>query len=64
MLKYRKNVFGVLVASALVVALSACQPEGPVEKAGKEVDMTVEKAGAQMEKAGDKVKDMANDAKN
>lgn len=63
MMKYRKNIFVALAASALVVALSACQPEGPAEKAGKEVDKTVEKAGAQMEKAGDKIKDMANDAK-
>ena len=38
-------------------ALSACQKEGPAEKAGKEVDKTVKDIGQSMEKAADSVKD-------
>ena len=37
--------------------------EGPIERAGKEVDKTVDKAGQQIEKAGDKIQDAAKDAK-
>ena len=43
---------------AAILCLSACQKsEGPVERAGKEVDKTIEKAGQQIEKAGEKVRD-------
>ncbi|WP_295485177.1 hypothetical protein [Accumulibacter sp.] len=46
--------------SALLIALPGCQKqEGPAEKAGKEIDKTVEKAGQQVEKAGDAIQDAA-----
>jgi hypothetical protein len=35
----------------------------PAERAGKEVDKTVEKAGQQLEKAGQSIQDAAKDAK-
>jgi len=41
----------------LGVTLSACQKEGPAEKAGKEIDKTVKDVGQSMEKAADSVKD-------
>jgi hypothetical protein len=44
---------------ALLLALSGCQKEGPVEQAGKAVDQTVDKAGQQIEKAGDSIQDAA-----
>lgn len=52
-------------ALALTIALlSACQKqEGPAEKAGKEVDKAMDQAGQQIEKAGEKIQDTANDAK-
>ncbi|HTF93533.1 MAG TPA: hypothetical protein VK632_10815 [Verrucomicrobiae bacterium] len=48
----------LLVAVVLLgFTLSACQKEGPAEKAGKEVDKTVKDIGQSMEKAADSVKD-------
>jgi len=53
-----------LAASILVVGLSACEKkEGPAERAGKEIDKTVDKAGQQLEKAGQSIQDAAKDAK-
>jgi hypothetical protein len=47
-----------LVAVALLgLALSACQKEGPAEKAGKEVDKAAKDLGQSMEKAADAVKE-------
>jgi len=52
------TIRAALVAGALLAALAACQKEeGPMEKAGKQVDQAVEKAGQQIERAGDKVED-------
>ena len=48
----------------LVAGLSACEKkEGPAERAGKEIDKTVDKAGQQLEKAGQSIQDAAKDAK-
>ena len=53
-----------LAMSVLIVALSACdKKEGPAERAGKQIDKTVEKAGQQVEKAGQQIQDAAKDAK-
>ena len=46
-------VFIAMIALAVV----ACQPKvGPAEEAGKAVDNAAQKAGNQIEKAGDKIK--------
>ena len=59
-MKLEKTIRTVIVMSALIAALSACQKqEGPAEHAGKEVDKTVDKAGQQIEKAGDNIQDAA-----
>jgi hypothetical protein len=51
----RRAAFAGTLALA---ALAACQPkEGPLERAGKQIDQSVEKAGQQIEKAADKVED-------
>ena len=63
MKKFAKGVITVWIIASLVVGLSGCTKEGPVEKAGKKVDQTVEKAGEQIEKAGEKVKDAVQDVK-
>lgn len=62
MIKYKSSAVAVLAIGMLALTLSACQKEGPAEKAGKEVDNTMSKAGEQIEKAGDKIQDTAKDA--
>ena len=53
-----KIVNTAVVIGALFAALSGCQKhEGPAEQAGKGIDNAVERAGEQMEKAGDQIKD-------
>lgn len=53
-----KTVAAVLAMGVLVAALSACEkPEGPAERAGKEVDHAMDRAGQQLEKAGQNVQD-------
>lgn len=64
MMKINKYVATGLLAGMLAIALSACQKqEGPVEKAGKAVDETMQKAGQKVEQAGEDIKDAAKDAK-
>ena len=64
-MKTIRNCVGASLAiSVLIMGLSACEKkEGPVERAGKEIDKTVEKAGQQLEKAGQSIQDAAKDAK-
>lgn len=59
MMKFGKNIGAALAMCALLAAISGCQKEGPVEKAGKDVDQAVEKAGEKMEKAGENIQDAA-----
>jgi hypothetical protein len=60
----RNCVSAALTVSILVVGLSAYEKkEGPAERAGKEIDKTVEKAGQQLEKAGQSIQDAAKDAR-
>jgi hypothetical protein len=60
----RNGVGAFVAASLLIVGLSACEKkEGPAERAGKEIDKTVEKAGQQLEKAGQSIQDAAKDTK-
>lgn len=50
----------VVILSSLLVALNGCEKqEGPMERAGKDADKTVEKVGEQVEKAGEKIQDTA-----
>ena len=47
-------------ASALIATLYGCQkPEGPAQKAGKEIDQGAAKAGQQIEKAGHSMRNAA-----
>lgn len=51
--------YGVL-ALCLVGFLAVgtgCEQEGPAEKAGKQIDQTIEEAGDAIEDAGDKIED-------
>jgi hypothetical protein len=53
----------LVASSILALGLAACVKEGPVERAGKEVDKAVESAGKKIEAAGEKVQEVAKDAK-
>ena len=57
MKKFVQSIITVLMMIVLMVGLSGCTKEGPVEKAGKKIDKTIQGAGDQIEKAGDKVHD-------
>jgi hypothetical protein len=59
-MKLAKLVSAALIMSALLAALAGCQKqEGPMEKAGKEVDKASEKVGEKVEKAGESLQDAA-----
>jgi hypothetical protein len=62
MMKSAKHVVAAFAVGILLAALSGCE-KGPAEKAGKSIDNTVDKTGQQIDKAGDKIKDTASDAK-
>jgi hypothetical protein len=55
-------IITALMMIVLMVGLSGCTKEGPVEKAGKKIDKTIEKAGEHTEKAGANVRDTVKDA--
>lgn len=64
MIKLEKTLSAALIVSVMLATLSGCQKqEGPVERAGKEVDKVVEKAGQQVEKAGENIQDAAKGEK-
>jgi len=48
---------GLVAVTLLGLMLSACQKEGPGEKAGKEIDKAAKDVGQSMEKAADSVKE-------
>jgi hypothetical protein len=55
-MKSHKSVIAALAMAVLFMGLSGCQ-EGPLERAGKKIDKTVEKGGKQVEKAGKKIQE-------
>jgi hypothetical protein len=64
MTKLRSGIGAAVALTLLAVGLSACEKkEGPAERAGKEIDKTVQSAGEQLEKAGQQIQDAAKDAK-
>jgi len=63
-----RKILGILgaglAAGILILGLSACEKkEGPAERAGKQIDKSVETVGQHLEKAGRDVQDAAKDAK-
>ncbi|MDU0457603.1 MAG: hypothetical protein RW306_02625 [Geobacteraceae bacterium] len=57
----KKNVVKLLVTlmvTILMAGVYGCKKkEGPLERAGKELDRAAEKTGEKLEKAGDKIKE-------
>lgn len=53
-------ITAAIAIAALLAALSGCEKkEGPLEKAGKEVDNAAANVGQKIENAGEKVQDAA-----
>lgn len=52
-MKLSKTITATLLASALMISLSACDNQGPMEEAGEEVDDKVEDTGDAFEDATD-----------
>ncbi|MGB5080621.1 MAG: hypothetical protein WBO23_07745 [Burkholderiales bacterium] len=59
-MKSNKRAVAAFAVAALMAGLFGCQKtEGPMERAGKQVDKAVDKTGQQIEKAGEKIQDAA-----
>ena len=59
-----KSVVTMLAIAALTLGISGCKKEeGPAEKAGRALDSAMEKAGKQIEKAGEAIQDAAKGKK-
>lgn len=71
---HRKSLIPLIAIGVLTLCLNACgKPEGPAEKAGKEIDKTMQSAGEKVDKAaqsagekieqlGEKIQEKAKDA--
>jgi len=57
-MKLTQNVGAALIVSALLATVAGCE-KGPAQKAGTAVDNAADKAGQQIEKAGDNIQDAA-----
>jgi predicted small secreted protein len=59
-MKTMKKLGAVLATGALLMVFAGCQKtEGPAERAGKDIDHAVDKAGQKIEQAGEKIQDTA-----
>ena len=47
----------LILLFSVALGVTACEQEGPAERAGEEIDEAVEKAGDEMEEAADKVEE-------
>jgi hypothetical protein len=54
MASFRKLTVPVFAGILLLGGLTACDREGPMERAGEKVDRSVERAGDKVERATDK----------
>lgn len=51
--KTSKTIAAAVLVSALMIPLSACERQGPLEEAGEKIDDTVEDVGDAIEDATD-----------
>lgn len=54
------KILTMAILALSTFSFTACDKEGPAEKAGKKIDEAVEKSGDKIEEAGDKVEDALN----
>jgi predicted small lipoprotein YifL len=60
MIRNKVTITSAIAITALLAALSGCEKqEGPLEKAGKEVDNAAATVGQKIENAGEKMQDAA-----
>ena len=52
-MKLAKIIAAIFLMSALMISLTACEDQGPMEEAGEKVDDTVDDAGDAIEDATD-----------
>lgn len=57
MTKISRNVIAAMVVGLLMAGAYGCKKEGPMERAGKEIDKAAEKTGQQIDKAVEKTGD-------
>lgn len=57
-----RALLAVAFIGVLTFSLSACEREGPAERAGKKIDKAVEESGEAIDKAGDKAKEAVEEA--
>ena len=56
-MKFSSGIAAAIVLSFAIAGLTACDREGPAERAGEKIDDTAKNVGEKMENAGEKVKD-------
>ena len=60
-MKRTTKTLPLLISGAFLLFALGCEKhEGPAEKAGKDIDHGLEKAGEKIEEAGEKLKDKAD----
>lgn len=52
-MKIRETIAATFLASTLLLSLSACEDQGPLEEAGEEADEGIEESGDAIEDATD-----------
>ena len=57
-----KAVF-LALSLGMALMLSACEQEGPAERAGERIDNAMDAAGDKIEQAGDKIEDASDKVK-
>ena len=64
MIRLGQSITVAVAVSALLAALYGCEKkEGPLERAGKEVDNAAANVGQKIEKAGENIQDAAKGEK-
>jgi hypothetical protein len=56
----RTALLSLLLPASLALGLSACEREGPAERAGERVDRAADRAGDSVERAGDRARERVN----
>jgi hypothetical protein len=54
MTMFKKVIIPVLAGILVLGGLTACEKDGPMERAGEKIDRSVERAGDKVERATDK----------
>jgi len=54
---YTKLLTALLFSFGLVIGVTGCASDGPMEEAGEEIDQAVDDAADEIEEAGDEIDD-------